>query len=107
MRPARRASSLARMRGQRLLLLGRAQIERVQAVEDGVAFPVALVGDVVGLAEQRGVGLAQHLDDLGLAPDVELAFLALAVGIERGGKAAALGDHLALQPADGLLDARA
>ena len=92
--------------GERLLLLRGAELEVGEAVEDGVAFPVALVGDVVGLAEKGRVHWAQDVDDLGLAPDVELALLALAVGIERSGKAAALGDHLALQPVDRFLDAR-
>ena len=44
---------------------GERRIELAQPVEDGVAFPVAGVRDVVGLAEHLGVGLAQHLDDLG------------------------------------------
>ena len=68
--------------------------------------PVALGRYVVDLAEPRSVLRPQHLLDLGLAPDVELALLALAVGIERGREPATLGDHLPLQPGDGLLDAR-
>ena len=78
MRLARRASSLLRMCGERLLLGGRAQVGVAQAVEDGVAFPVAGVRHVVDVGEHLGVGLAQHLLDLGLRPDVELAFLAFA-----------------------------
>ena len=90
---------------QGLLLGGRAQQRIAQAVEDGVAFPVAGFRHVVGLREHLGIGLAQHLDDLGLAPDVELALLALGIGVERGGEASAFGDHLAQQPADRLVDA--
>ena len=70
-----------------------------------MAFPVAGLRDVVGGGKDGGIGLAQHLGDLGPRPDVKLAFLALGIGIERGGKAAALGDHLAQQPADRLIDA--
>ena len=70
-----------------------------------MTFPVALRRDVVNLAEQLRVGRAQHLLDLGLRPDVELALLALAVGIQRGGKTAALGNHFGQQPAHCLLDA--
>ena len=70
-----------------------------------MAFPVAGVRHLVGLGEDFRVGLAQHLLDLVRGPDVELALLALAIGIERGGKAAALGDHLAQDPADRLVDA--
>src|SRR3546814_20357931 len=54
--------------------------------------------------EEGGV-LAEHGVDLGLGPDVELAFLAFAVGVEAAGEAALLGDHLARRPADRLLDA--
>ena len=91
--------------GQRLLVAGRARDRIAQPVEDGVAFPVAGFGDVVGLAEDLRLGVAQHLDDLAPGPDVELAFLAFGVGIERGGETAALGDHLAQHPLRGLVDA--
>ena len=70
-----------------------------------MAFPVAGVRHLVGVGEHLGVGLAEHLVDLGARPHVELAFLAFGVGIEGGRKAAALGDHLAQQPADRLVDA--
>ena len=47
--------------------VGERRIGIAQAVEDGVAFPVAGVRHVVGVGENLGVGLAQHLGDLGLA----------------------------------------
>ena len=62
--------------------------------------------DVVGLGRTCAASASPSTSSISrLRPDVELAFLAFAVGIERGGEAAALGDHLAQQPADGLVDA--
>ena len=57
---------------------------------------------VVDPGEELGVVRAKHLLDLGQAPHIELPLLALAVGVERRGKAPAFGDHLAHQPVDGL-----
>ena len=90
---------------QRLLVGGRAQQRVAQAVEDGVAFPVAGFGDVVGLRRTLARRPRPAPRRSRPAPDVELALLALGVGIERGGEASALGDHLAQQPADRLVDA--
>src|SRR5690606_25441222 len=51
-------------------------------VEDGLAFPVAARAHVVGLLEEARLA-AEQIVDFGRAPDVEAAFLALAVGVER------------------------
>ena len=67
-----------------------------------MAFEVPFRRHVVDPGEELGVVRAEHLLDLGQAPDIELALLALAVGVERRGEAAAFGDHLAHQPVDGL-----
>ena len=53
------------------------------------------------LHKNRSIFCAQSLDNLGPRPDVELALLALRIGVERGGKCPFRGGHLALQPADG------
>src|SRR3546814_17077802 len=63
---------------------------------------------VVVRLEERRV-LAEQFIDLGLGPDVELAFLAFAVGVEGSGEgggrglpaALPVGDHLAQHPAAG------
>ena len=44
------------------------------------------VGHVVMLRKKRSILRAQHLDDLGLRPDVELALLAFRIGVERGAR---------------------
>ena len=64
-------------------------------------------GDVVVPREERRLVLADGVRDLVQRPDVEFPLLAFAVGIERGGEGALLGRHLAREPADGLLRARA
>ena len=71
-----------------------------------MAFPVAVAADVVDRAEEGGFLSSEHGLDLRLAPDVEAAFLALAVGIQAGRERALPGGHLALEEADGLADAR-
>ena len=63
------------------LRLGDACIREAEAVEDIRAFPIAAGRHVIGLLETIGVG-AQHLVDLGCAPDIEPAFLAVAIGVE-------------------------
>ena len=70
----------------------------VEAIEDIVALEIALLGHVVMLHKKRSIFRAQRLDDLGLRPDVELALLALRIGIQRGRKRPALGGHLAPEP---------
>ena len=79
------------------------------AAQDGVALPVAARRHVIGALE-RGRGVAQQRVHLGLGPDVEAAFLALAVGVlgggERGTAGHALRGHVARHPADGLRRAR-
>ena len=72
----------------------------MQTIEDRLAFPVAAVGHAVGEPEGARVGAEQTVD-LGRLPDVELALLALAVGIEAGGERL-LDQHLPLEPADRL-----
>src|SRR3546814_9463000 len=57
----------------------------LRPVEDGLAFPVPLRPHVVVRLEERRV-LAEQFIDLGLGPDVELAFLAFAVGVEGSGE---------------------
>ena len=83
-----------------------AQHRPLGAVEDDLAFPVAVGRNVVGLAESRGVA-AQQLLDLALRPDVEFALLALAVGVERAGEGAAVDEHFPGQPGHGLVGADA
>src|SRR5690606_23800374 len=80
-----------------------------EAVEDGLALPVAAGADAIRRLEERGV-VAQHAIDLRLGPDVELALLALAVRIEAAGESlpavlARRGPHFAKDPADRLSDA--
>ena len=85
--------------------LGRSIGERrvLQAVEDGMAFPIAAGRHVVEWPEVRRT-LAEEGIDLRLAPDIELPFLMLTVGIEARGEAALGAAHLARHPADGLGD---
>ena len=66
-------------------------------------FPAAR--HVVDLGEQARILGAERRLDLGERPHIELALLALAVGIERRGEAAGVDHHLAQQPGDRLLDA--
>ena len=76
----------------------------MQTIEDRLAFPVAAVGHAVGQAEGTRVGAEQPVD-LGRIPDVEFALLPLAVGIEAG-RERLLDQHLPLEPADRLGNAR-
>src|SRR3546814_17396262 len=80
----------------------------LRPVEDGLAFPVPLRPHVVVRLEERRV-LAEQFIDLGLGPDVELAFLAFAVAVAGSGEGAgpclpaaiAVAAHLAQHPAAG------
>jgi len=76
---------------------------RIQPVENAVPFPIALRVDIVKALEQSGA-LAEDRIDLGLGPDIELAFLMLAVGVEAAGEPSFLGQHFATDPFEGLLD---
>src|SRR6185437_15326742 len=76
----------------------------VEPVEDVAAFPIARRGDVVMLLEEGGAR-AEEAIDLGFVPDVELALLVLAVGVEAAAEAAFRRQHLAHQPVDRLGDA--
>ena len=80
------------------------KVGRLEPVQDIVAFPVALGGDVVKALEQRGA-VTEHGVDLGLGPDVEFAFHVLAVGIEARIEAALRMGHLAVEPSDCFGDA--
>ena len=102
---ARRKELLAKA-GKPPLVLRAAELQAGETIEDRVAFPVAFRGGVVDEREGRAVLEPEHGDDLIEAPDVELAFLALGVGVERGGEGAAIRDHLALEPGDRLGNAR-
>ena len=64
------------------------------------ALPIALRGDVVDAARRRRRPGAQALADLGQAPDIEPAFLALRIRIEARGEGALGKHHLPLQPGD-------
>ena len=70
-----------------------------------MALEIAAVGDVIGRAEHLAILWPERVQHLGPRPDVELALLALAVGVKRSGEPAALRDHLALEPANRLVDA--
>src|SRR5260221_13538947 len=54
---------------------------------------------------EEGGGRPEMLVDRGLAPDVELALLVLAVGVEAAAETAFGGHHLARNPIDRLRDA--
>ena len=67
-----------------------------------MALEIALGGHVVMLHKKCSIFRAQRLLDLGQRPDVELALLALRIGVERGGERPLRRRHLAGEPADGL-----
>ena len=72
-----------------------------------MAFPVAAGGDVVDFLEGAGVW-PENAVDLFFGPDIELAFPALAVGIQCAGEAEGAGvrrAHFPECPIDGLADA--
>ena len=73
-----------------------------ETIEDIVAFEIAAGADVVMRSKECGIFGAEHLFDLRLRPDVELALLAFRVGIERSGEGALRRGHLAREPGDGL-----
>ena len=79
-------------------LVGFRARRRLRAVENIVAFEIALVCHVV-VAHEEAAGLrADQLDDLVLRPDVELALFAFRIGVERGGERALRRGHFALEP---------
>src|SRR6185437_5647673 len=88
--------------GEGRFLRGRAG--RRDSAQDGLAFPIARRGDVIGSAEGRRVGAELPVNLAGV-PDVEPTFLAFAVRVLRGREgrltvAVRLGGHVADQPAD-------
>src|SRR5690606_29378441 len=86
------------------LLLLAEKARRLQAVEDVLAFPIAFRRHVVDVLEERRAR-PQQLVDLVLAPNVELALLMLAVGVEAREAPAFRMRHLAPDPFDRLADA--
>ena len=83
--------------------LVRRRAGRGQPAQDVAPLPIALGADVISGGEGGRV-LAQQRGDLLGAPDIEAPFLALGIGVERGGES--LADlHLAHQPGEGLLRA--
>ena len=70
-----------------------------------------MLGNVVDELEGRGIR-PEHAVDLLLGPDIEAAFLPLAVGVERAGETGdrfavgAQSAHLPQDPFDGFADAR-
>ena len=77
-----------------------------EPIEDLVAFPVSVGGHVV-VAANNAASSAQNAVDLGLRPDIEVALLALPIGIERGRRRRHRRRHLARQPGDDLVGALA
>src|SRR5579883_435514 len=74
-----------------------------QAIENAVPFPIAARRHIVDFFE-AWCALAKETVDLRLGPDVELAFLMFAVGIEAAGEVAFGRQHLACDPIDRLGD---
>ena len=83
-----------------LLLLWIEAARIMQAVKNGFALPISSFFNTVIFIEGVAM-LSQDSFNLGFGPDVELAFLALAVGIKRRTETAARGGHFAEQPANG------
>ena len=80
--------------------------QRIEAVENGLAFPIAALGHVVDLRKDRRLlAIAEYARDLAGGPDVELAFLAFGVRVVGCREAAARHDHVALDPPDCFVDA--
>ncbi len=78
------------------------QVFQLQLIEDDDAMaafgPIAGARRIVKSTEEFGVRFTENFNEFVPRPDVELAFLAFAVGIERGAEAAAC--HFAFEPAD-------
>ena len=89
-----------------LLIFARPEFEVGKAVEDRVAFPIAIGCDVVDVSEKAAVFCTQHAQDFVQAPNVELAFFAFGICIKRGREPSAICDHFAFDPFDCLGHAR-
>src|SRR5262249_10367044 len=103
---ARRAGAeqgIAILRQLKLGSLVRA-FEMAEAVENGLAFPIAPRGPGVELLEKRRAAAEDRID-LVFAPDIESTLLMLAIGIEARGETAVRLAHFPRQPADRLGDA--
>ncbi len=87
-------------------LVGLAARHVLEPVEYRVTFEIAFIADIVVTGEELAVVGAEPVDNLALAPDVELAFLTLQVGIERCREGAFRRGHLARQPSHRLARAR-
>ena len=82
-------------------------VQFLEAIENVVAFKISVRRDVVATCEISRVGLAQDRGNFARRPDVEFAFLALRIGVERCAKGAVRRYHLAGNPADSFLGALA
>ena len=74
------------------------------ASEDRLALPVARLGHVVGVGEERRLLRSEHGADLVRGPDIGRAFLAVRVGVLAGGEGTAGDRHLAQQVVERVLD---
>jgi hypothetical protein len=99
-----RGEELRPIAGERRFDFGRGLRQMIEAVEDIVPFPVSGGGDIVEFLEARRA-LAQDGIDFRGAPNLELAFFVLAVGIEARGETALGQAHFTGEPSDGLGDA--
>ncbi len=66
---------------------------------------ISLVGDIVVAREELAGFRPNQLDDFIFRPNVELAFFAFGIGIERCGKCALARGHFASKPFYGLTGA--
>ena len=83
-------------------LVGIAARLRFEPVENVVAFEIAFRRHVVMAREKFAVFAAELTHHLVVGPDVEFAFLALGIGVERRGERALACRHFAREPGDGL-----
>ena len=74
-----------------------------EAVEDVYFLPIAVGRDVIDGFEEHGVFAEQRVD-FGFGPDIEFAFDAFAVGVERSGEGT-VDSHFAQGPVDGFTGA--
>ena len=81
--------------------------QRLEPIENVVAFEIACRRHVVVAGEKLAVLDAELPDHLVIGPDVEFALLAFGIGIERSGERALARRHFALEPGDGLVRALA
>src|SRR5260370_6090675 len=75
----------------------------IESVENILSFKISIGGDVIAIGEILAVLRAKDRVDLGTRPDIEFAFLAFGIGVERGAECAFGRGHLADQPIESLL----